>query len=76
MEFTTLINWTVHFRLKGCWVICFMFIQVVLEYSVSKQWRPSARSAPSDLGLHCLLMSYYRRYAYMGYNFVSSFIYI
>ena len=32
---------------------CFIFIQILIEYSVSKQ-----RSAASDLGLHCLFMSH------------------
>ena len=26
--------------LKGCWVVFFIFIQVLTEHSLSKQWRP------------------------------------
>ena len=27
-------------RFKGCWVDLFIFIQILIEFSVSKQWRP------------------------------------
>ena len=30
----------VHFRFKGCWVVFFIFIQILIEHSISKQWRP------------------------------------
>ena len=29
----------VHFRFKGCWVDFFIFIQILIEQYVSKQWR-------------------------------------
>ena len=47
----------------------FIFIQILIEHSVSKQWRPdqTPRSAASDLGLCCLRMSHKKgRYTYMG----------
>ena len=40
MEFPILNNWTSPFPFKGCWVILFIFIQILIEHSVSKQWRP------------------------------------
>ena len=30
----------VHFRFKGCWLVVFIFSQILIENSVSKQWRP------------------------------------
>ena len=30
----------VHFRLKGCLVLCFVIIQILMEHSINKQWRP------------------------------------
>ena len=41
-------------------MVFFIFIQILIEHSVSKQWRPrsDADSAAPDLGLHCLPMSY------------------
>ena len=30
----------VHFHFKGCLVTFFIFVQVLIDYSVSKQWRP------------------------------------
>ena len=37
-------------------MVFFIFIKILIEHSVSKQWRP--HSAASDLDLHCLLMSH------------------
>ena len=53
----------VHYRFKGCWVVFFNFIQILIGYSVSKQWRPWSDAAfcgvwSSDLGMHCLPMSH------------------
>ena len=31
---------TFHFHFKGRWAIVFIFIQILIEHSVSKQWRP------------------------------------
>ena len=47
-----------HFFFKGCWVIFFIFIQILIEHSVSKQWRSRSDtiSVAYDLGLHCLPM--------------------
>ena len=41
MEFTTIINLTIHFEFKGCWVhvVIYNFIQIIKVYSVSKRWR-------------------------------------
>ena len=38
----------------------FIFIQMLIEHSVSKQWKPdqTPHSAVSDLGLYCLHMSH------------------
>ena len=30
----------VHFCFKGCWLVFFTFIQILVEHSLSKQWRP------------------------------------
>ena len=38
MEFPLLSTGLVHFQ--GCWVVFFIFIQILKEHSVSKQWRP------------------------------------
>ena len=50
----------VHFRFKGCWVAFFIFIQILIEHSVSKQWRHRSDTAVcvSDLTLKCLPMSH------------------
>ena len=40
MEFPTIIYWNRPFLFKECWVVFFIFIQIVIEYSASKQWRP------------------------------------
>ena len=40
MEFPTVIKWQVHFLYKGCWVVFYICIQISIEHSVSKQWRP------------------------------------
>ena len=39
MEFPLFSIEPVHFRLKGCWVVSFIFIQILIEHSVRKQWR-------------------------------------
>ena len=44
----------VHFRFKGWCVVFLSFIQILIEHSVRKQWRPD--SAASGLDLHCLTM--------------------
>ena len=60
MEFPILPIGTVHFRFKGCWVVFFIFIQILTEQSVSEQLRPEQTAHPvvSDLGLHCLVVSH------------------
>ena len=30
----------VYYRFKCCWVVVFIFIQILIEHPVSKQWRP------------------------------------
>ena len=30
---------TVDFCFKGCWVVSIIFIQILIDHSVSKQWR-------------------------------------
>ena len=35
----------VHFHFKGCWVLFFIFFQILIEHSVSKQWRPWSDAA-------------------------------
>ena len=50
-------------------MVVFSFIQILIEHSVSKQWRPdqTPRFAVSGLGLHCLPMAHKRKpKAYMG----------
>ena len=44
---------------KGCWVVFFIFIQIIIEHSANKQWRPDQMSlyVASNLGLHYLPMS-------------------
>ena len=36
---------TVHFCFKGCWVVFFIFIQILIEQSACKQWRPWSEHA-------------------------------
>ena len=56
MEFPIVINLTSPFPILGMFGdICYIF-QISLEDYVSKQWRSC--SAASDLGLHCLPVSY------------------
>ena len=45
---------------KGCWMVFFIFIQILIVHSVSKQWRPWSDAAfvASDPGLRCLPMSH------------------
>ena len=40
-------------------MVFFIFMQILIEHSVGKQWRPgqTQRAAASDLGLHGLPMS-------------------
>ena len=33
----------VHSRFKGCLVVLFIFIQIIIDFSVSKQWRLAIR---------------------------------
>ena len=40
MQFLTLIKWTSLFLFKGVLGGTFNFIHIIIEYSVSKQWRP------------------------------------
>ena len=54
MYFPILIKWMGPFPILGCWVVFFIFIQILKETSVSKQ----CRTAVSDLVLHCLSMSH------------------
>ena len=47
---------------KGCMVVFFIFIQILIEHSVLNNGEYSdpdqmPHSVESDLGLHCLLMS-------------------
>ena len=30
----------VYFSLKGCWLVLFIFIQILIEHSVNIKWRP------------------------------------
>ena len=30
----------VHFRFIGYWVVFFIFVHILIEHSISKQWRP------------------------------------
>ena len=39
IEFPTPVNWTSQ-GFKGCWVAFFIFIQILIEHSESKQWIP------------------------------------
>ena len=41
-------------------MVSFIFIQILIEHYVSKQWRPDKMvlSAASELGLHCSPMSH------------------
>ena len=37
---STIIDWTSPFRFKGCRLVIFIVIQILIEHFVSKQWRP------------------------------------
>ena len=39
MEFPTVINWNSPFLFKGCRVVIFIFNQILIEHSASKQWK-------------------------------------
>ena len=39
-ELATIIKWTCTLPFKGHWVVFFIFIHILKEHSVSKQWRP------------------------------------
>ena len=39
MEFPLLPIRPVHIRFKGCWMVFFIFIRILIKQSVSKQWR-------------------------------------
>ena len=49
-----------------------MFIQILIEHSLSKQWR--TRSEAADLVLHCLLM-FYKKDARLIWVKVSKYLY-
>ena len=51
-------NGPVHFCFKGCRVVFFIFIQILIENSAhnSEDPDPSPHSAVSDMGLHCFTM--------------------
>ena len=51
MDFPPLSIGPVYFCFKGSWVVVFIFIHILIEHFVSKQWRHW-----SELGLHCLPM--------------------
>ena len=64
MELLFLIG-SVHLHFTGWWVVFFIFIQIFIEYSVSKRWRPWSDDAfcgvllcLSDLDLHSLHISH------------------
>ena len=40
MEFSALNNGKEHLHFNSCWVVFFIFIQILIEDPVSKQWRP------------------------------------
>ena len=50
----------VHFRIKGCWVVFYIFLQLLIErlYANSRDPYETPLSAASDLGLRCLPMSH------------------
>ena len=54
MEFPTLINWPVHFHFKGCWVVFFIFVQILIEYlkivSEYDQEIPQSQTADNPMG--------------------------
>ena len=62
MEFPTIIG-PVHFRFNGCWVVCFIFIKILIENSVANSGDPdqTPSSAGSDQGMHRLPMSHKKR---------------
>ena len=46
-----------HFSFKGWLVVFFIFIQILIQYFVSKHCGDTDKMPRSDLGLHCLPMS-------------------
>ena len=67
IDFPTLISRTIPFPILGVLVDIFIFIQIVVEYSVGKQ----CSSVASDLWLHCLPMSHKRTLGVYGFRKVS-----
>ena len=58
-------------------VMCGIFIQISIEYSISEQWRPgrygqAPYSVVSSLGLHCTSMPHNKRYAYNFYGLMKA----
>ena len=51
--FPTLTNRASPYLFKGCWVVFFIFIQILIDHYISKKWRPWL--AASYLGLHSAL---------------------
>ena len=45
VDFPMLIKRTSTFSLKGSWVVFFIFIQILIEHSVSKQWEARSDAA-------------------------------
>ena len=45
MDFPIPIHLTSHFQFEGCWVLFFIFIQILIEFSGSKQSRPWSDAA-------------------------------
>ena len=58
-------------RFKDCWVVVYIFIQISIEYSVSKQWKPwSVAALCSDYSGSALFtyVSQKGRYVYVAKN--------
>ena len=47
-------------------MLFFFFIQILIDFLVSKQWRPG--SDATGLGLHCLFMSHKKGSRHMWVN--------
>ena len=60
---------------KGCWMVFCIYIQILIEQSVCKQWRPdqTPHFVVSGLGLHCLPM-YHKMDAMLIWVFACSYM--
>ena len=76
MEFPTVINWASPFRLKGCWVVVFIIIQILREHSVCKPWRSWSDATFCGIWSGFAYVQQKGRWAYVGKSIYAKWNFI